>query len=117
MSVADNYLGIPYKEDGESKAGCYCWGFVRLFYKEVLNIILPDKDTCRDPAHWERSFFAQQYDIVAIKSGKGIVNHAGIYLGNGIFIHCIKAGVVKNKVRDNVWKGRIAGYFRYKYEH
>lgn len=35
------YVGIPFLDRGSSIHGCYCWGLVRLVFKEQLAIELP----------------------------------------------------------------------------
>lgn len=36
----ERYLGIPWVLNGESPAGCDCWGLVRLAYREELGVDL-----------------------------------------------------------------------------
>lgn len=127
-AIIRKYIGIPYKHLGRGMDGLDCLGLIIIVYKEILGVKLFDvndydekwswqgKNLFEDNycKEWERVLMPKIWDMVLIKNGKGIVNHAGIVISNGRFIHCIKAGVVISKLADNAWKGRIAGYFRYK---
>ena len=42
MTWASNYLGIPFRAHGRTRAGCDCWGLVRLIYQEQLGVALPE---------------------------------------------------------------------------
>lgn len=37
----DDFVGLPYQDNGRSREGCDCWGLVRLVYAEHANITLP----------------------------------------------------------------------------
>jgi cell wall-associated NlpC family hydrolase len=38
----NDYVGVPYVENGRSRAGWDCWGLVIAIYRERLGIALPD---------------------------------------------------------------------------
>lgn len=40
--MMSNFIGIPFVSKGRSFKGCDCYGLVKLYYKEVLNIELPE---------------------------------------------------------------------------
>lgn len=46
LSQLDPYFEIPYKLGGDSKEGCDCWGLVKLVYKEILGLDIPDYSKC-----------------------------------------------------------------------
>jgi cell wall-associated NlpC family hydrolase len=37
----DEYVGLPYRDNGRDREGCDCWGLVRLVFAEKANIALP----------------------------------------------------------------------------
>ncbi|HET9819657.1 MAG TPA: NlpC/P60 family protein [Rhodanobacteraceae bacterium] len=39
---AGEYVGLPYADKGRSRDGADCWGGVRMVYREVFGIDLPD---------------------------------------------------------------------------
>ena len=128
-NLISKYIGIPYKHLGRDKNGLDCLGLIVLIYKEILGIKIFDvvdydekwswkgrnlfeDNYCKE---WKRVLTPKLWDMVLIKNGKGIINHAGLILTNGRFIHCIKAGVVISRLSDNTWKGRLSGFFEYKH--
>jgi cell wall-associated NlpC family hydrolase len=36
------FIGIPYRDKGRDRAGCDCWGIVKLALAEMAGIALPD---------------------------------------------------------------------------
>ena len=40
--MISRFIGIPFVSQGRSFKGCDCYGLVKLYYKEVLNIELPE---------------------------------------------------------------------------
>src|SRR3546814_18876664 len=40
--AADAYIGIPFVDDGKTRAGVHCWGLLQMYYAEQLGITLPD---------------------------------------------------------------------------
>lgn len=131
--IITKYLGIPYKEKGRTIEGLDCLGLIIMIYRDLAQVEIPDledydmklpllkkKDYIEDNykdyyiKHWERVDTPSLLDIVLIKNGKNIPNHAGVVLDTETFIHCIKAGVVVSRLKDKLWKNRITGYFRYK---
>ncbi len=40
--MISNFIGIPFVSKGRSFNGCDCYGLVKLYYKEILNIDIPE---------------------------------------------------------------------------
>ena len=40
--MLSRFIGIPFKVGGEDFEGCDCWGLVKLYFKQVLDIDIPD---------------------------------------------------------------------------
>ena len=84
-SLARSYLGSPYRYGGAGPSGFDCSGFVQFVYRQ-LGIDLPR--TAADqwmvlPASNE----LQIGDLVFFSFSGNRVDHVGIYLGQGKFIH------------------------------
>lgn len=112
------YVGIPWKHLGRTWEGIDCYGLAQLIYKEELGITLPDyyypeyKQECVKftPENFpilnciEQIPFdirkVQEYDMLWIKvSWEEIVNHIGIYAGDGYFLEVNDpAGTILSKV-------------------
>jgi hypothetical protein len=109
----EKYLGIRYKRGGNSTKGFDCSGFVKQVYSEVFSIDLPHQSS-------EQSRFSlltkvssdelKTGDLIFFSGGrtrKGI-NHVGIYLSDGRFIHSARTkGVMISSIDDPYWKARL----------
>jgi len=123
------FLAIPYVHGGRGYEGTDCGGFIKLFKKEVQGIDIPDLNTSYD-VNWSykgENYFVENYyklfdkvkkpeiyDIVMFRNKQGIVNHGGITLGYGKFIHCCKDGVLVDNYTRPIWQKRLDGFYRYK---
>lgn len=125
------FLVIPYVHKGRDFSGCDCLGFNKLFYRIVLNRTLPDveEDYTSNWIFQNRNYFLEnyykyferidrpeRYDLVAFQNREGIVNHGGIVLGYGKFIHCCKDGVLIDSYNREGWQRRLNGFYRLKNE-
>ncbi len=124
------YVGLPYLHKGRDEKGLDCWGLILLIYKDLKGVRLWDigEDYPEDWSWSGRDLFMENYqkqwervekpgtlDVVLIKNGLGVANHAGVMLNDRTFVHCLaKAGVVLSRVTDKQWKPRIVGYYRMK---
>ncbi len=89
VTFAKSQLGVPYRYGGIDSYGFDCSGFVYFVYKEGLKRKIPR--TSRDQSKYGYKINKnelQKGDLVFFDTNsKGHVNHSGIYIGDGKFIH------------------------------
>lgn len=85
--TAESYLGVPYRFGGQSRSGMDCSGFIRQVFAEAYGLDLPHNSASiyrrGEPVGRDG---LREGDLVFFKSF-GFVDHAGIYMGKGYFIH------------------------------
>lgn len=126
----NNFIGIPFKDGGRDRAGVDCWGLVMLYYHQQLGIELPEfRVSCFEteviwgmvesarPA-WVRLREPDMHCVVAVRLDQarhpGVVNHAGVYVGGGYFLHAIsRMGSVLTRTDHPFYRGIIEGYYRW----
>lgn len=108
VSYAKTFLGTPYLWAGSSPAGFDCSGFVQYVYKHfgiTLNRVSADQTAHGAPVSREN---LQPGDLVFFHN-TGVssrINHVGIYVGGGSFIHSPQTGdVVKVSTLENGYYG------------
>ncbi|KQS34535.1 C40 family peptidase [Pedobacter sp. Leaf194] len=82
------WTGVKYRFGGLDKSGVDCSGFAFLLEKEIYGVSLPR--ISRDQANFARkkSYGAlQEGDLVFFSFGGNDVDHVGVYLNNGFFVH------------------------------
>jgi len=91
VAYAKNFIGIPYKTGGDTKSGFDCSGFTKYIYNH-FNIALPHsaKDQTSKGTVVSKSNL-RTGDLVFFDNGTNI-NHVGMYVGDGKFIHSPKPG-------------------------
>jgi cell wall-associated NlpC family hydrolase len=126
---------IPWLDKGRDRAGCDCWGYVRLIYAEQLGIDLPsfseryvtalDRNAVADSmdeeieAHWRpvEGEPRKVFDVVLLDTPEG--KHVGVYLGNERgdewFTHSMEGiGSCRSRLGDAIWRGRLEAVYRWK---
>lgn len=103
IEIAKSKLGSPYKWSAEGPNAFDCSGFVKYCFKQAYSIDLPhsasaiSKKGTRIPKDQ-----LQAGDIVFFSTNRsGNVNHAGIYIGNGDFIHASSSSYNGHQVHIN----------------
>lgn len=109
------HLGVQYRSGGTNSGGLDCSGYVKLVYRNVYGLDLP---------HQSRSLFTssdmERVPLDNLKTGDLLfftpskkskrVNHVGIYLSDGRFVHAASGrGVVVSGLDEQHWYERIAG--------
>ena len=123
----EKYIGLPYQENGRTWQGVDCWGLARLYYKEELNIDLPDYSSL-----YTGSWDSNLSDIIdqqkegwhkvtsPIKNDLCLFNiygepvHIGIYIGENKFLHARDGhDSVIESLGSLQWSKRLEGTYRY----
>lgn len=83
-----DWTGVKYRFGGLDKQGIDCSGLAFLLEKEIYGVTLPR--ISRDQANFARKKnydSLQEGDLVFFSFGGGNVDHVGVYLNNGFFVH------------------------------
>jgi hypothetical protein len=112
------YLGTPYRKGGTTRKGMDCSGFARTVYDRLLGLDLPhssgdqfhsselQKINTRELQTGDLVFFANKK--------KKRINHVGVYLSDGQFIHASSSeGITVSSLDDKYWKQRFVGSKRH----
>lgn len=103
--------GVGYKLGGDSKSGIDCSGFIQKAFKEKFDLSMPRTTL-------EQSVIGKEISKDQLKGGDlvffkiGDINHVGVYLEDGMFIHAsTKIGVTISELdssyfNKNYWKAQ-----------
>jgi len=125
QDIIKRYLGVPYKLYGRDMDGLDCYGLIINIYKEIGIELLDIENYPQDWALKGGNYFIENYhkqweqintpkllDVIGLKNGRGLFNHAGIILDSERFIHTSKVGTAVARIAD--WKDKIVGFYRLK---
>lgn len=132
MFNTNKFIGIPFVDHGRDFKGCDCWGLVTLVYKS-FNVDLPDFNISCDDTNkiikqvsitssietmFEQIEKPQEKCLVLMSTDplyKGAINHIGVYVGNGRFLHTFrKTQSCIEKITHPFWKRKIKEFYIWK---
>ena len=111
IGFAERFLGTPYVYGGTSPNGFDCSGYTQYVFKQMgyeLNrtaAAQSTQGTTVNHGEWQAGdlLFFRYY------GGAGI-NHVGIYIGNGVFIHASSSqGVTVSSLDNSYWASHYHG--------
>ncbi|MGH2623196.1 MAG: C40 family peptidase [Sphingobacterium sp.] len=101
--LIDEWMGTPHRMGGLDKRGMDCSGFVGMMYRKVYGKDLPR--TSRDMSKHikkKRNSQLKEGDLVFFSFSGRNVDHVGIYLHNGKFVHVsTRKGVIISNLNDS----------------
>lgn len=114
LSVAQEHLGVRYRYGGMNPSGFDCSGFICYVYERGVGKKLPR--TARAQSTYgdilDRDELVAGDLIFFDTSSRGKINHSGIYLGEGKFIHA-SSGKVYSVTISSLDKGFYKRAFRW----
>ena len=116
------FIGLPYQHRGSEYTGCDCYGMVRLFYRDVMNIEIPNyqtmysnqfhKEECEGVINAVCGEWLEVQDIgfgsVLTFNILGAVSHVGVHIGDGDFVHSFNGtNSCIESIKDISWNKRL----------
>ncbi len=114
--TAERFVGIPYRWGGENVVdGMDCSGFVRAVYN-LCGVSIPR--TSREQYKAGESVTKDTLldgDLVFFGAAEDKINHVGIYVGKGKFVHAPRRGedIRITSIDDSYFEKRFVGARRY----
>lgn len=123
MINIDDLLGVRYKHNGRDiNTGLDCYGLA-IEVEKRFGHFLPDYESfkkndrdfmfCKDIVLEELRDKVYEVDTpekegdVILFNNNSILNHIGVYMGNGKFIHCNKYGVHIERIAQCCYIGKV----------
>lgn len=112
LAQAFRLKGVPYRYGMSSTRGSDCSGFTSLVYRsQGVSLPRTSREQSRVGAKVSKDSL-QKGDLVFFKTNRGTrINHVGIYIGDGKFIHASSGGgkVQVNSLNEGYYNRRFAG--------
>ena len=121
-------IGIPFANRGRNKeTGLDCYGLVQEFYRK-FGIEVPEYYADFDDGEkiqtlissntqgypWKRISEPSVPCLIAMRFGSKFVNHTGVYIGAGKFLHTrSRIGVCVDRISNPIWRKVIVGFYKY----
>ena len=107
MQEYHEWAGTPYRFGGESRDGIDCSALTQRIFKEQFNYALPRTagEQMKKGRRISRAAL-KPGDLVFFKPTRRL-NHVGVYLGNGLFMHASSSqGVMISQLDNHYWARR-----------
>lgn len=108
LELVKGYIGTPYRWGGASKKGMDCSGFVRHVYSKTFFLDLPHSSYQQYSLPIMKKIPKEDLrtgDLVFFSQKGRRVNHVGIYLEDGKFIHAARQkGVSISSLDNRYWR-------------
>lgn len=130
MSWVNDYVGIPYRDQGRDERGCDCWGLARLIYGRELTLALPsyleaypsalEREEVAalitqqvDARDWQKVSPPAPFDLLLLRYGRTGC-HVGVFVDAERFLHIVAGEHSKIARRhDPRWRSREIGAYRH----
>ncbi len=104
------FFGLRYRFGGEGQSGFDCSGLIKQVYSEVFGINLPRSSGEQSRLGSLESVGKGELktgDLLFFGPGRKSVNHVGMYLSGGHFLHASRSeGVTISRLDENYWRSR-----------